>query len=208
MNVVKKYGWLNNVSPDSCNYVAPKILSIIKNISCKRVIDIGSGNGSLAGLFFNANYYVAGVEYDKDGIKQSRLNHPKINFYNLGVQDNPRSILLKEKYKFDLAVSTEVIEHLFSPHLLPIFAKKVLRPGGYLVISTPYHGYLKNLLLSLFNKWDDHHTSLWHGGHVKFWSKNTLTDLLEDNGFKVVNFYGAGRLPFLWKSMILVAKVI
>jgi len=168
MNVVKKYGWLNNVSPDSCNYVAPKILSIIKNLSCKRVIDIGSGNGILAGLLAKANYYVVGVDFDKDGIKISKLNHPKINFYNLDVKDNPRSILLKEKYKFDVAVSTEVIEHLFSPHFLPIFVKKVLRPGRYLVISTPYHGYLKNLLLSLFNKWDDHHTSLWHGGHVKF----------------------------------------
>lgn len=76
------------------------------------------------------------------------------------------------------------------------------------MISTPYHGYLKNLALSVFNKWDKHHTPLWHGGHVKFWSRKTLTQLLEANGFKVTEFHGAGRLPWLWKSMILVAKAV
>lgn len=103
-------------------------------------------------------------------------------------------------------VSTEVIEHLFSPHLLPRFAAGVLKPGGWLVISTPYHGYLKNLALSLVDKWDDHHTPLWHGGHIKFWSRATLSRLLEENGFVVEGFSGVGRLPWLWKSMVLVAR--
>lgn len=80
--------------------------------------------------------------------------------------------------------------------------------SGYLVISTPYHGYLKNLALSIFNKWDDHHTPLWHGGHIKFWSRIMLTQLLEENGFQVIAFHGVGRLPWLWKSMILVAKAV
>ena len=105
-------------------------------------------------------------------------------------------------------VSTEVIEHLFSPHLLPVFARGMLAPGGVLILTTPYHGYLKNLLLSLFGKWDHHHTALWHGGHVKFWSRATLSTLLEGNGFELIAFHGVGRIPLLWKSMVLVAKAI
>jgi hypothetical protein len=89
-----------------------------------------------------------------------------------------------------------------------MFARKLLPVGGYLVISTPYHGYLKNIALSIFNKWDKHHTVLWHGGHIKFWSRKTLTQLLQDNGFEVVGFVGAGRFPYLWKSMILVARAV
>jgi hypothetical protein len=73
---------------------------------------------------------------------------------------------------------------------------------------TPYHGYLKNLALSVFDKWDFHHTPLWHGGHIKFWSKRTLTQLLTDSGFDVVEFHGVGRLPYLWKSMVLVATKV
>jgi hypothetical protein len=67
---------------------------------------------------------------------------------------------------------------------------------------------LKNLALAIFDGWDRHHTALWHGGHIKFWSRATLTRLLEDNGFRVTRFDAVGRLPFLWKSMILTARKI
>ena len=55
-------------------------------------------------------------------------------------------------------------------------------------------------------KWDHHHTANWHGGHIEFWSRKTLTKLLEDVGFEVTGFKGGGRLSLLWKSMILVAR--
>jgi hypothetical protein len=82
----------------------------------------------------------------------------------------------------------------------------VLKPGGYLVLSTPYHGYLKNLALSLTGKWDFHHSPLRDGGHIKFWSRKTLTELLETEGFHVTDFIGVGRIPYLWKSMVIVAR--
>jgi SAM-dependent methyltransferase len=151
-------------------------------------------------------YEVAGVEYDRSGVELARNAYPSIPFYRVGVQDDPDDLILKAEKPFDVVVSTEVIEHLFSPHLLPSFAGACLSPGGYLIISTPYHGYLKNLALSIFNKWDTHHTPLWHGGHIKFWSRRTLTQLLAENGFRVVNFSGVGRVAYLWKSMVLVAK--
>ena len=75
------------------------------------------------------------------------------------------------------------------------------------MVSTPYHGYWKNLLLSVAGKWDSHHTALWDGGHIKFWSRSTLTKLLEANGFDVVDFKGAGRIYGLWKSMVLTARL-
>jgi len=115
---------------------------------------------------------------------------------------------LKCEQPFDAVVSTEVIEHLFAPHLLLQFAAGTLKSGGYIVISTPYHGYLKNLALSILDLWDKHHTPLWHGGHIKFWSKKTLSRLLHENGFVVVGFCGTGRIPYLWKSMILIAKKV
>jgi 2-polyprenyl-3-methyl-5-hydroxy-6-metoxy-1,4-benzoquinol methylase len=123
------------------------------------------------------------------------------------VEDSYLSIIEKEEAKFDAVISTEGIEHLYSPHLLPQFASGILKPSGVLIITTPYHGFWKNLALSLFNKWDSHHTPLWHGGHVKFWSKATLSLLLEDSGYEVVEFSGVGRVPYLWKSMLLIAKL-
>lgn len=204
-NVVQDYGWSATEDSHTRDCLAPEILEILKTLQVRRVMDLGCGNGALCATLSASGYEVVGVEYDAKGVELSKENYPAIPFYRFGVQDDPQELLRQEK-PFDAVVSTEVIEHLFSPHLLPGFAAAVLPADGYLIISTPYHGYLKNLALSLFGGWDGHHTALWHGGHIKFWSRRSLTTLLTQNGFEVVQFSGVGRLPFLWKSMILVAR--
>jgi 2-polyprenyl-3-methyl-5-hydroxy-6-metoxy-1,4-benzoquinol methylase len=204
-SLVDRYGWREADVPCSCAYVVPDVLHVIERLKAQRVLDLGAGNGALCGLLKKEGYSVAGCEYDAKGVEIARAAYPEVPFYQYGVQDDPTDLLAAEG-KFDMVVSTEVIEHLFSPHHLPIFAARVLQDGGHLVVSTPYHGYLKNLLLSIFNKWDFHHSPLWHGGHIKFWSRQTLSKLLEENGFEVLEFRGVGRVAYLWKSMVLVCR--
>lgn len=203
---VENYGWeTNEGAPESCGYIAPKVIEIVKTLKVSRIADLGSGNGSLCAELASTGLDVVGIEYDAAGCALSKSKYPAIPFYNFGVQDDPAALLMTEA-KFDCVVSTEVVEHLFAPHLLPHYAATVLKDNGLLVISTPYHGYIKNLALSVFDAWDKHHTPLWHGGHIKFWSRKTLTTLLEQNGFKVIGFHGVGRFPLMWKSMILIAQ--
>lgn len=206
-NVVQDYGWNTAEGPNSCNYITPRIMEVLKQLKVRRVLDLGSGNGALCGQLAANGYDVVGVEYDLGGVMVAKKSNPTIPFYNFGVQDDPAG-LMKNESRFDAVVSTEVIEHLFSPHLLPLFAAGTLDKGGYLILTTPYHGYLKNLVLALLDGWDTHLTPLWHGGHIKFWSRKTLTRLLSENGFEVVGFSGVGRLPYLWKSMVLVARKV
>jgi hypothetical protein len=87
-------------------------------------------------------------------------------------------------------------------------ARKALAPGGRFIVSTPYHGYLKNIALAVSGKFDRHFSVLWDGGHIKFFSRRTLAQMLADEGFEVVTFVGAGRLPLLWKSMIVEARAL
>ena len=205
---VSAYGW-QAAAPQSCNYVAPAVLAILRRLGAARVLDLGCGNGELCGQLADAGHDIVGVELDADGVRIAREAHPGLRFYNFGVHHDPQLLLQPEGARpFDAVVSTEVIEHLYAPHLLPAFASRVLIPRGHLIVSTPYHGYLKNLLLSLFDHWDRHHTALWHGGHIKFWSRTTLGRLLTDNGFEITGFCGVGRAPYLWKSMILTARRI
>jgi 2-polyprenyl-3-methyl-5-hydroxy-6-metoxy-1,4-benzoquinol methylase len=204
-NVVEDYGWRSSEATDSAGYITPAVLSALARLGARRVVDIGAGNGSLCGAMAAAGLNPYGIEYDAAGVAIARKAYPALRFYARGVQDSPADIVAVEGLA-DAAVSTEVVEHLFAPHLLPKFARELVRPGGHLIVTTPYHGYLKNLALSLADKWDDHHTALWHGGHIKFWSRATLTQLLRENGFETVGFLGVGRLPLLWKSMVLIAR--
>ncbi len=107
---------------------------------------------------------------------------------------------------FDVVISTEVVEHCYAPRLWAAAAYASLKPGGLFLCSTPYHGYLKNCALALTGKLDAHFTALWEGGHIKFWSRRSLAQLLSEAGFVELRFAGAGRLPWTWKSMLMAGR--
>lgn len=114
---------------------------------------------------------------------------------------------LAERFgSFEVVISLEVIEHIYYPRKFVGSVYDLLRPGGIIILSTPYRSYLKNLTLALAGKMDAHFTALWDGGHIKFWSVKTLAALLAEAGFIDITFRRAGRLPPLAKSMIAVAK--
>jgi 2-polyprenyl-3-methyl-5-hydroxy-6-metoxy-1,4-benzoquinol methylase len=85
----------------------------------------------------------------------------------------------------DVVVSTEVVEHLYHPQRLIQNAFRLLKPSGHFIVSTPYHGYVKNVVLALSGKLDNHFTALWDGGHIKFWSHETLSELLTGKGLQI-----------------------
>jgi 2-polyprenyl-3-methyl-5-hydroxy-6-metoxy-1,4-benzoquinol methylase len=172
-------------------------------LNARRIVDIGCGNGALCRELAGRGHEVVGCDPSAKGVHFARSSAPELVFHQIGVDDDPTSV---GDESFDVAIATEVIEHLVRPRDLPHFANRLLQAGGYLIISTPYHGYLKNLVLALTNQWDAHLSPFWEGGHIKLWSRRTLSQLLNDAGFHVVRFIGAGRLPFLWKSMIIVAQ--
>lgn len=98
----------------------------------------------------------------------------------------------------------EVIEHLYQPRAFVLFIRSILEAsgGGQFIVTTPYHGYLKNLTIAAANKMDHHLSALWEGGHIKFWSRRTLAILLREAGYRQLAFTGAGRIPYLWRHMV------
>ena len=117
-----------------------------------------------------------------------------------------------DEYRYDSADASHTsgylwtkVEHLYSPRAFAGTLFDLVEPGGIAVVSTPYHGYFKNLTLAVTGKLDSHFTVLWDHGHIKFWSVKTLNTLLMEAGFREVQFQFAGRFPLLAKSMIAVA---
>jgi len=202
----KDYGWLTANEPDAHSYLLPRIIQLLENRKDKTVLDVGCGNGATANRLIELGYEVWGIDASGNGIAAANQRNPGRFF----IQDITTGKLTDELQakQFDIVISTEVIEHLYAPRSYMHLIKSILEnSGGELIISTPYHGYLKNLVLALSGKMDTHFTVLRDGGHIKFWSRKTLTNLLEEHDFKVIDFYGCGRLPYLWKSMLIRAKL-
>ena len=168
------------------------------------VIDLGCGNGAMASRLLDLGCKASGVDASATGIAIANQQHP--GHFHVADFSGGRLPLAIADHRFDVALSTEVIEHLYDPRALLKMARSALQPGGLLLVTTPFHGYFKNLALAATGKLDGHFTVLWDGGHIKFFSRRTLTTLLEQEGFHVVEFRGAGRWPYLWKSMVLAAR--
>ena len=90
---------------------------------------------------------------------------------------------------FDCVWCSEVLEHLFDP----LFALKqyfrVLRPKGKLMVTVPYHGRFKNVLIALF-KWDHHFDPEYP--HIRFFTKRTLEQLTRKAGFHDIAISSCG----------------
>ena len=166
-----------------------------------RVLDVGCGNGFTSGEFLKHGCRVVGLDLSEQGIALARTTYPQGRFELLAADD--RVLEKLGEAPFDLVVSTEVVEHLYDPRSYARGCFAALKPGGRFICSTPYHGYLKNLVLALADKWDAHANPLWDGGHIKLWSRNTLSRLLRESGFHNIRFRGAGRLPLLWMTMVM-----
>jgi 2-polyprenyl-3-methyl-5-hydroxy-6-metoxy-1,4-benzoquinol methylase len=206
MTQYQDYGYHNDKRPHNFGYQLSTLLKLIDPEKNKCILDVGCGNGYLVNLLLSMGYKAYGIDASEKGIAIANQSNPG-HFFVIDVSTNLLPEALKE-LEFDTLISTEVIEHLYDPAGFVEFCAGILNRGGEFVISTPYHGYLKNLTISLLNHWDKHWSPTWLGGHIKFWSKKTLSRLLIDKGFKIDSFKGCGRLPYFWMSMIIKAQKI
>lgn len=201
----KDYGFTNDSPSHTFSYLQHALFSMLNKDRNRCILDLGCGNGHLVNYLLKEGYNAYGTDASENGIAIAKQQHPN-RFYLQDLSTGKLPVELRS-LPFDTIVSTEVIEHLYDPEGFIDFCKKCLQQNGELILSTPYHGYLKNLMISVLNMWDTHMSPTWHGGHIKLWSRNTLSKLLRDKGFEVTHFKGCGRMPYFWKSMIIKARL-
>ena len=186
----------------SHSYLLPVLAEILDEMRPRRVFEVGCGNGAVANWLTARGIDVAGVDFSESGIAHARRAYADLRLDLGSAYDD-----LAARYgRFPVVLSLEVVEHLYDPRRFAKTVFDLLEDGGRAIISTPYHGYLKNLALAVSGRLDAHFTALWDGGHIKFWSERTLRTLLEEAGFENISYRRAGRIAPLAKSMIVIAQ--
>ena len=190
----------------SHDYLVPALLEELASLGLpstqKRLFELGCGNGSVAEVLTRQGYQMTGVDASAQGIEQAKRCYPHLN-----LQPGSAYEPLADTYgRFPVVISLEVVEHLYAPRVFARTLFELVEPSGTVIVSTPYHGYWKNLAMALTGRLDHHFTALWDHGHIKFWSMATLRQLLQEAGFHSITFRRVGRVPALAKSMIAIAK--
>jgi len=203
---ISGYRYADAALNNAHGYLLPTVLRLLDKEDIptdeKRLFELGCGNGSVAYELNRCGWDVTGVDPSAEGITQARKSYPDLKLQTGSAYDN-----LANRYgQFPLVLSLEVVEHVYDPRHYARTVFNLLSDGGIAIISTPYHGYLKNLALALTGRMDKHFTALWDNGHIKFWSIATLSELLQEAGFVDVRFERVGRVPVLAKSMIAIAR--
>ena len=204
---MEDYPFHGSEAPHTAAYLWPPVVGLLRTPrsgfgQIHRVVDVGAGNGAFAAHLAELGYQVTAVEPSASGIAAMRAAHGSVESVRASAYDD----LSAWHGSFDAAVALEVVEHCYYPRRLAGTLAALVRPGGMVVVSTPYHGYWKNLALALAGRWDDHFTALWDHGHIKFWSARTLGTLLEGAGLVVEGTLRVGRLPPLAKSLVMAAR--
>lgn len=166
-----------------------------------RLLDAGCGGGRTMALLAAAGYQATGIDISLGALQRLHSSSPSANVVAGPVDTS----LPFADDSFDTVLSCEVIEHLLDTSRSLSEMRRVLRPGGTLFLSTPYHGTLKNLVLAL-RGFERHFDPA--GPHIRFFTVKSLKQLLADSGFRVNRTLCLGRFWPLWMNMLIWAERI
>ncbi len=146
-----------------------------------KILDIGCGAGTLDFYLANRGYDITGIDISEKAISECKKTAKNLNLKNVKfiTEDFPNANI---KGKYDLIIFTEVIEHLDDDCKALKVLHKALKPGGILYLSTPS----KNAPLHRLGLTKDFDKRV---GHLRRYSKEEITSLLDENNFKVIKFY-------------------
>jgi SAM-dependent methyltransferase len=141
-----------------------------------RVLDLGCGAGRFLATLDDA----VGVEIAEQAAERARTNVPGADVRLL----EPDGSLPLGHGEVDLVWCSEVLEHIPDVAHALLEIRRVLKPGGRVLITVPYHGRLQAAGIAL-TRFDRHFDPL--GQHVRFFTRTSLKRTLTDSGFTRVN---------------------
>ena len=159
------------------------------------VLDLGCGAGRFVAALREAGSDPVGVEVAPAALERAAANAPGADLRLLG---DDGTIPL-EHGPVDLVWCSEVLEHVADGAELLLEARRVLRRGGRLLVTVPFHGRVKAAAVAL-TRFDAHFDP--QGQHLRFFTRSSLERTLRAAGFDDIRIEPAGGPPLLRESLV------
>ncbi|MDO8490202.1 MAG: class I SAM-dependent methyltransferase [bacterium] len=191
--------WEHNAPPET-DPLTPRRLELFsieaKNRNIHTVLDVGCGRGVITHTLSLNGLTAQGIDISETAIHRARKSFPDLTFQTI-LSDG---LFPVESESIDALFCAEVIEHIYDTEGFVREMARVLKPGGFCFVTTPYHGWIKNLLLTVLG-FDKHFDVT--GPHIRFFSDRSLSNLLQSARIKVHHTHHIGRFFPLWMDTII-----
>jgi SAM-dependent methyltransferase len=140
----------------------------------RRVLDLGCGAGAFGRWMPCDQVGVFGLDVSARALDAAK------RWERVALVDLDREVIPFRDGSFDAVLAKDILEHLQRPWKTMAEIRRVLAPGGRLLISTP--------LAKPQVVWDDY-------THMRGFTRRALRQMVEDNGFEVLQIHRMGSLP-------------
>ncbi len=154
-----------------------------------KVLDVGCAEGRLGQLLKAEGRasFVAGIELNEEAAKVARQN------LNSVICADVEKMSLKEPLisdmSFDYILLGDVLEHLHDPWKFLTRIKELLTPVGRIIISIPNVRHISVIIPLVFGgRWTYSPDGILDMTHLRFFTRRTTKQLLEDSGFEVETY--------------------
>lgn len=169
-----------------------KCAEIIASLRPGRLLDIGCSAGEWGAYWRDRGWKCAGVDIDQEHVQIAQRRGIDARHCDLNNEPLPF-----ENQSFELIFAGEVIEHLIDTDGFLNELNRCVRPGGYVLITTPNLASFENrlrVLLGIYPVWLNYNLS--GSGHVRAYTPRILRKQLREHGFRVVIHKG-NWVPFI-----------
>jgi 2-polyprenyl-3-methyl-5-hydroxy-6-metoxy-1,4-benzoquinol methylase len=175
--------------------------SILKQIpkSTHMLLDVGCGCAYIAKHFMNTGVKVVSLDVAQANAEKALSSYPSEN--HASVVADAFALPFKEN-TFDCVVASEIIEHTLDPVAFIGALKRVLKPGGTLIVSTPYMEKIEYSLCIHCN------CKTPKNAHLHSFDKNNMKKLYAKAAMNIDNMTLVGNKFLLYSRLVLLFEIL